>query len=66
MSEVTGPISTEPEVVVAQRDELLAALKAMIAWSEEPDPESKSARTTPLMDAWANARAAIAKVEGRS
>lgn len=43
--------------------ETLAALKAMLAWSEEPDPESKSARTAPLMRAWADARAAIAKSE---
>lgn len=45
-------------------DNMLAVLKAMIAWSEEPDPESKSARTAPLMKAWAAARAAIAKAEG--
>lgn len=49
----------------ARRADALVALKALLAWSEEPDPDSKSARTTPLMKAWADARAVIAKSEGK-
>lgn len=56
----------EPEVILGQRDDLLDALTSFIAASEEPDPDSKSPRAALLTSAWAKARAAIAKAEGRS
>lgn len=47
--------------VIAAAPELLAALKAMICWGEEPDAESKSVRQRQLCAAWELSRAAIAK-----
>ncbi len=42
--------------------ELADALRAMMAASEEPDPESKSPRAALLARAWQKARAVLAKV----
>lgn len=51
-------------LIVAAPD-MLDALKALIACSEEPDPESLSPRAPLLVGAWAKARDAISKAEGR-
>ena len=52
--------------LIAAAPDLLDALGAFIAASEEPGPESKSPRAALLTTAWVKARAAIAKAEGRS
>jgi hypothetical protein len=51
--------------LLAAAPDLLVALKAMLAWGQEPDPESKSVREQQLSNAWQAARAAIAKTEGQ-
>jgi hypothetical protein len=52
--------------LIAAAPELLDALKKMITWGLEPDSDSKSPREGQLVEAWAKARAAIAKAEGRT
>lgn len=51
--------------VEAKRAEAIEALKAVIAWSQEPDPESKSVREQQLCEAWRQAREIISKSEAR-
>lgn len=51
--------------LIAASPDLFAALKAMITWGVEPDPDSKSERERRLASAWIEARATIARAEGR-
>lgn len=51
-------LEAEFERVCDQRNELLAACKALVYFHDTDD--------TPALDHWANARAAIAKAEGRA
>ncbi|MBP2508152.1 hypothetical protein J2855_001787 [Agrobacterium tumefaciens] len=37
----------------------IEVIKGFLAWSEEPDPSSKSARQQQLCDVWAKARALV-------
>lgn len=53
-------------LLIAAAPELLEALQTLMASSEEPDPCSLSPRATLLVGAWAKARDAISKAEGRS
>ena len=51
--------------LIAASPDLLEAVKMLITWGVEPDPDSKSTREVQLCAAWKKARAALSKASAQ-